>query len=223
MLGTALPAQAESVAADTPPPVFIPQEEAPAPGQPISIGSSKEDAEVIGVTGDEQGITPYLLDPIDLAQCLTFDNANHGITNYNVYRFDRPNGSPWIAAGSLQLLCGTATTSGWKHIQSRHQYSTSFHPHAWESIRSQAISIGATPSIQWDDYMDHAVQDSLDYPMPVPVDVGNDKACFSTLFHIWVGSEVYASWFVNSIVSVNNRLVITAYPSDDIFSSDCNP
>ncbi|WP_460800719.1 hypothetical protein [Microbacterium sp. GXF6406] len=174
------------------------------------------------MTGEDQ-VTPYLFDPIDSLQCDVLGNADHTITNYSIYRFDTPSGDPWITAGAVSLLCGTDTTSGFKHIRSRHQSSTSFHPNSWETIRSSAIAAGANPGIPWDDYMDHAIQDSLDFAMPFPANIGGGKACFSTIFHIWVGEEVYASWYVNSIVAVSNRLVVTAYPSDIAYTSDCNP
>lgn len=57
--------------------------------------------------------------------------------------------------------------------------------------------------------------------MPVPRDIGSNKDCFSTIFHIWVGETPKYSWYVNSIMSVNNRLVISAYPSDNALVSDC--
>lgn len=82
---------------------------------------------------------------------------------------------------------------------------------------------GCKSGIPWDDYMDHAIQDSLDFTTPFPINIGGGKACFSTNFHIWVGDSICASWYVNSIVSVNNHLVVIAYPSDIANRSDCNP
>lgn len=69
--------------------------------------------------------------------------------------------------------------------------------------------------------MDHAIEDSLDYPMPFPRDAGSNKACFSTIFRIWVGADPVYSWYVNTIISMNNDVVITAYPSDNSAVSDC--
>lgn len=75
--------------------------------------------------------------------------------------------------------------------------------------------------LAWDDYMDHAIQDSLDFAMPFPADLGNNKACFSTVFFIWVGEDPVYQWYVNTIMSTNNDLIITAYPSDNSAVSDC--
>lgn len=70
--------------------------------------------------------------------------------------------------------------------------------------------------------MDHAIQDTLDMPMPLPSDIGNNKACFSAPFYIWVGTEIYSYWYANTILSVNNNRVITAYLSDNDYVSDCD-
>lgn len=224
-LGFATP----SLAADTPPPteppatVVVPNTtpEDQEPGQEIRLGHTLDDSTLIGITGEES-VQPLLLDPVDVLNCQTLNNADHVVKPYDVFwPTSHPDGSPWIAAGAFNLKCGTAYTNGWKHIQDRHQYSTSSHPNSWESIRAAAASVGGNPVFAWDDYMDHAIQDTIDYPMPVPRDIGSNKACFSTIFHIWVGETPKYSWYVNSIMSVNNRLVISAYPSDNALVSDC--
>lgn len=180
-----------------------------------------ESSLLLGVTGEPE-VMPRLLDPIDVINCQTLNNENHVVKNFTVmWPLSLPDGSTFIDAGELALKCGTATSNGWKHIQDRHQYSTSAHPNSWESIRNAGNSVGAFPGWAWDDYMDHAVQDSIDWPMPFVRDIGSNKACVSTLFHIWVGETPQYTFWVNTIISVNNDLIISAYPSDNAQLSDC--
>ncbi|WP_251448164.1 hypothetical protein [Microbacterium sp. USTB-Y] len=70
--------------------------------------------------------------------------------------------------------------------------------------------------------MDHAIKATLDMPQPPAVALSNDKACFSAPYHIWQGTKIYSSWYANTISSVNNNIVITAYLSDSYWTSDCS-
>lgn len=192
-------------------------------GLEVRIGTEYEDSTVVGLVGDEPGITPYLFDPGDSLNCDLLNDANWTITNYFHYATDHPTtGNSWVPQGYTPLLCGTDTTSGFKHIRYRHQWGNTLHPHSWEAFRQSAIDAGASTAFSWDDYMDKAIKDTLDFPYPYPSDQGNGKACFSVDFYVWVGDEIYSSWYANTILSVNNNRVITAYLSDNNYYSDCD-
>lgn len=53
-----------------------------------------------------------------------------------------------------------------------------------------------------------------------PYSTGPGKLCFSSDYYIWKGNTKHAAFYVNTIVSQNNRLIITAYPSDT-FAPSC--
>ena len=92
------------------------------PGDEIRIGTSLENSTLLGVVG-ETAVTPYLFDPLDTLNCDWGNDPNWEVTSYWHYRFDNAWG-PWIPEGSTPLKCGTDTSSGFKHIRSRHQWGS---------------------------------------------------------------------------------------------------
>ena len=71
-----------------------------------------------------------------------------------------------------------------------------------------------------DDFMAKGVGDSMLWAEQAII-LGSNKACFSAPFFIKKGSQIYPQWFVNTVISTNNELVITSYLSDDDFSPGC--
>jgi hypothetical protein len=138
------------------------------------------------------------------------------------WRFGNGTDITW-PGGDVDLRSGTDTTSGYKHIRQRHQYPVPTLPNAWETVRQSASdALGYTSSAVWDKYMIHAIRDSLDYAYPYPTNIGNQKVCFSAPFRIYKGAQTYASYYVNTVISKSNFIVVTAYPSSNSQYSDCS-
>jgi hypothetical protein len=60
-----------------------------------------------------------------------------------------------------------------------------------------------------------------DYSYPSPQTIPGDKVCFSAKFRIYVGDQVYASYYANTIVSKTNYSVVTAFLSNNSQASAC--
>ena len=188
-------------------------------GSEIRVGATYEESTLIGVTGDL--VSPYLFDPIDSFQCEVIHNADHMIVEMDTWPITTPSGGYLWSGGDTDLRCGTEQTSGWWHIQSRHQKSTAAHPNSWETIRDSASAVlGYETYFSWDDFMWMAVQDMFTYPMETSYE-GNDKVCISNTFSIWKDDVPVYTFWVNTIASRNNLLIISAYPSDIMYLSDC--
>lgn len=178
------------------------------------MGKTLEDSTLIGISGEPEAST-NLFDPVDSLQCDALGNAGHVIETHYVYQFNI------YPAGLIDLKCGTDTTSGFKHIRFRHQWAPPGYVGSWEGVRQAASNeLGYPAPETWDDFMWNAVTDSLDQPIAPPVAQEGNKVCFSTTFNIWRGTKPVALFWVNTIMSVNNRIVITAYPSDHL-GPDC--
>jgi hypothetical protein len=207
-----------------PPNDYTPDVPAPDPdniGKELRIGPSLEDSVSLGVVGDPP-MTANLFDPIDTYQCEVIGNADHMIVEVYTYEIGTPSGGYLWPGGDTDLRCGTTSTSGWKHIQERHQWPNSFHPYAWESIRYEASRILGHPSeASWDDYMWDAVQWTFAEPAERSY-LGNDKVCLSVDYALWLDYQPVTWFYVNTIASRNNLLVISAYPSDSRYYTDCS-
>ncbi len=69
--------------------------------------------------------------------------------------------------------------------------------------------------------MVRAVNDALTQSNPYPVyNKVNNTVCFSAPYYIFKGTRVYASYYVNVVVSKSNHSLVTAYPSNS-FKSAC--
>ncbi len=126
------------------------------------------------------------------------------------------------SGGDLDLLCGTDATSGYEHIRQRHQWSSPNFPNSWETVRSSASdALGYTAPQSWDEFMAHAVEDTLDYDVLPEHNNAQQKACFAMPFNIWKGEKIYASYFANTVVSKSNYIIITAFLSNNSQASAC--
>lgn len=180
----------------------------------IRMGKTLEDSTLIGIENDPVMSTD-LFDPSDSLFCDGANDPNHVVETHYTYGF------PLLSAGNVDLFCGTNTSMGFKHIRARHQWNPPGYTGSWEGVRAAATAaLGYTAPLTWDDYMWDAVKVTLDIPITPPYATGPGKLCFTSDYYIWKGSEKAAAFYVNTIVSQNNRLVITAYPSDN-FGPSC--
>lgn len=82
--------------------------------------------------------------------------------------------------------------------------------------------LGLLVPLVWEQYMVHAVQGSLDFASQYPKNIGDQKVCSSAPFHLSQGAQIFASNFLNTIISKSNFSVVTAYPSTNSQFSACN-
>jgi hypothetical protein len=196
----------------------------PGVGEEVRIGKTLEESTLIGISGEEpeQVSTRSIpLNPQDVWECDFASNPDHVVLEIETWQYSNGGVTTW-PGGDVDMLCGTDASSGYKHIRQRHQHPTPTLPNAWETVRQSASdALGYTSPQVWDEYMVHALHDSLDYSYPYPKNVGNQKVCFSAPFRIYKGDQIYASYYVNTIISKSNFIVVTAYPSTNSFVSDC--
>lgn len=100
--------------------------------------------------------------------------------------------------GKIDLFCGDGT-SGYIHIRNRHESQ-------WATV---------VPGSNWDDIMDFSVRQSVQTPSSgYPKNIGSNKYCYSTPIQIKNSKGVVVkTYHPTVIVSVNNKKVITAYPT----------
>lgn len=179
------------------------------PGPPLSAGPSLEN----GDAGDQSGtITPYLLSPAQWADCWTFNNANAVFASYAWPR----NG----VATMIDLKCGNSSY-GYKHIVGQG------HDQQWGTVFNKAKAAGwdnANYRVNsWDDLMSMADANLIgsnvyDYEN---INTISNKACRNGSFGLWSTTThtlVY-TFRVEMVWSINNKRVITSYPSS---RSICN-
>lgn len=137
------------------------------------------------------------LDPGTIGLC------NAGFGDVSVQNFQAKN------LGKIDLFCGDSA-SGYVHIRTRHQSD-------WQTVINQAGG-GAL----WDDFMVYAVNGSVSAPSPnYPVNIGNNKWCYTTPIQIKnTQGVVTKTLHPTVIVSVNNKKVITAFPTTT--APNCN-
>lgn len=198
--------------------------EAPDDGVEVRIGTSLEDSVLLGSAGEEPEASVFSIpfNPVDVAQCNVLNNAEHVLTTIDSWPYTNGSLTIW-SGGDIDLECGTEDTSGFKHIRDRHQFASWNHPNGWETVRASAsAALGYESPQTWDEFMIHAVEDTLDYSMPTPVvNYANDTVCFSAPFNIFVGGSIYASYYANTVVSRSNYTFVTAYLSDISYASAC--
>lgn len=236
LIGTTLigsPAFASGTTAD------VGTEQTPAPaatasagtGEEVRFGPSLEHSVLIGVSGEDPAaksgtVSPQSIpfNPNDSLQCDALNNADYVLADIYSYAYSSPDGSQTLwPGGDIDLLCGTDNSSGFKHIRSRHQYPSFGAIHGWETVRASASdALGYTAPQSWDEFMIHAVHDTLDYSYPSPqVNNEKQKVCFSAPFHIYKGASIYASYYANTVVSKNNFIIVTAFLSNVSQASAC--
>lgn len=199
-------------------------------GEEVRFGTSLEHSVLIGVSGQDPAksdtVSPMSIpfNPVDSVQCDALNNADYVLAELHSYAYSTPDGTQTLwSGGDIDLLCGTDNSSGFKHIRSRHQYPSFGAVHGWETVRASASdALGYTSPQSWDEYMFHAVEDTLDYSYPSPqVNNEEQKVCFSAPFNIYKGASIYATYYANTIVSKNNFIIITSYLSNVSQASAC--
>ncbi|WP_295791414.1 hypothetical protein [uncultured Microbacterium sp.] len=208
-------------------PEFDPSEHV---GETLLAGTSFETAKVIGQVGvaevsdkPQMGTFSVPLDPTDWAVCDVGGDANRVLGTIYTWPFTNAGENLWWG-GDVDLLCGTPSTSGWKHIRDRHQYDSPGHPNSYEDVRGVFYKLtGNLPSAPWDFYMWEAVTATLDQPEhPIMVNKSEQKTCFHAPYRIFTGNGQVVAWWTNNVIlSRNNFTIITAFFSDNTGQHDC--
>lgn len=140
----------------------------------------------------DKGVQASGLNPVTIGQC------NMGQSDVTVA--DMPS----TKDGLVALKCGNDKV-GYVHIRKNHEKD-------WQSILNR-YPIGGT----WDDYMLFATKNSLQAPDPslgMPQVIPGDKRCYSSPVQIKNPDGVVMETIHPSvIVSMNNRVVITSFPT----------
>lgn len=132
---------------------------------------------------------PARLPPGTIALC------NSGLGDVSVQRYDNAR-----SLGVVDLRCGDSN-SGYVHIRASHQGQ-------WQS---RIDSVGGNGN--WDDLMAWATGEVLRAPEAgYPKDVGSGKWRYTAPIFM-SGSKGTVQYKPTVIVSTNNKLVITSYPS----------
>ncbi|MFC6355603.1 hypothetical protein [Luethyella okanaganae] len=138
-----------------------------------------------------------LLDPVDWAQCHTFNNASWVIIDYPLW---------WDGVKkTMKLKCGISGTSGWFHIRDGKMDQ-------WKGRITQATPGANTDP--WDDLMWWGATMSLDYPYSNSGPT-NGKVCMTTqidMYNLNTQSFVY-SFFPTYSWSITDDRLVTAIPS----------
>lgn len=137
------------------------------------------------------GVRPQL-DPGTIALC------NAGFGDVSVRSWNNSS------IGHIDLFCGD-NSSGYVHIRTDHQAD-------WQAVLN-TYPIGGS----WDDLMVFATGEAI--TKGSPVNEGSNKYCYSAPIQIKNGSTVVTTYYPTIIVSVNNKRVITSYPTH--YSSAC--
>lgn len=137
--------------------------------QQVRVGTTLEDSVLVGESS-ESGISTQSVpfNPNDVLQCNVRNQAEHVLETVENWPYGSGSQTIW-PGGDIDLLYGTENTSGFKHIRDRHQYASTTHPNGWETYRASASSaLGYEAPQSWDEYMMHAIHDTLDYSSPLP-------------------------------------------------------
>lgn len=139
------------------------------------------------------------LDPGTIALC------NAGFGDVSVKSYDVP------VLDHIDMLCGD-DASGYVHIRKNHEND-------WQTLVDKYG--GGT---NWDDFMEYALAQSVTAPSDgYPIDIGGDKYCYTTPIEIFDrDGNPLATINPTIIVSANNKKIITAVPTTDKVSSNCN-
>lgn len=138
------------------------------------------------------------LGPTDHLQCMVYGVESRKIRQFKVKKHG-------VFSGNVKMLCGSATTSGYRHIAARHQKDW-FKKLNW--LKNKNVS-------GWDHYMFSAVKGALANPTKIKRQKGN-KICYQGTVHreLWVNRKLKKkdSYTMKVILSTNHKRVITAYP-----------
>ncbi|WP_202565801.1 hypothetical protein [Agreia sp. COWG] len=148
----------------------------------------------------KQGEATSLLDPGTIGLC------NAGFGDVSVQSWDND-------LGHIDLFCGDGA-SGYIHIRDGGDNEVG-HQDEW-----QAFADEASPPIDWDDLMVGAAGDAI-LTDKTPTNQGNQKLCYTSTVELTDDDtgRVVDTIQPTIIVSSNNKLVITAYPTH--YESEC--
>lgn len=138
---------------------------------------------------EDGGISPQLLDPATWTFCYVANDIDYPIKEYFAAYYSG-------FQGTINLTCGSAGF-GYKHIEAGHASQ-------WGHFASLADGT-------WDDFMSFAVGTTLAAPAVI-ANNGIDKLCYVAPIFFSNGSSSFTI-YSKVIISMNNRWVITAYPS----------
>ncbi|TDP95913.1 hypothetical protein EDF62_0608 [Leucobacter luti] len=132
-------------------------------------------------------------------QCMVYKFEKYQIASYSFARQGSFN-------GKIKLLCGTPSTSGYRHIEKGHKKS-------WTKI---VLWDGRRSASAWDNLMRDVVKGNLARPTNVYRYKGN-KMCFEGSLNSWRKDRrgrvvAQKRWNTAVVVSTNYKRVITAYP-----------
>ena len=148
---------------------------------------------------DAPSWSPSVLRPTKTLNPVTIGACNAGFGDVSVQAMSARG------LGKIDLKCGNAN-SGYVHIRDRHQRD-------WQKLVDQAG--GGAP---WDDLMMFAVVQATATPSPgfpraTPRDAS--KLCYAAPVQLKNRSgHVIKTFYPSVIVSKNNRIVITAFPTN---------
>lgn len=101
--------------------------------------------------------------------------------------------------GQVSLMCGTSS-SGLRHIQS----------HSLDWIAKMG-GFGGT----WYDYMSFGVDAAVQAPSTTTVRPANNTRCYTTPIEVYDSAGAYwQTFYARTSVSINNQIVITAFPQN---------
>lgn len=150
---------------------------------------------------DESVATPYLLNPVQWANCQA------GNSSYKLRYFHYRGMDDWYKA---YLTCGTAKT-GYIHIKNEHQAQ-------WQKVWNNAVAKGWKPKDysmkSWDDLMWMSLNGAMS-SFDMRYSTVTNKVCGNVKFDLVstkTGKIVY-SFRTEGVASMNNKIAITSYPS----------
>ena len=155
-------------------------------------------------------VTPYLLEPYDWTQCWMINNQDYVIR------------SMWWSnqgtSDTMNLTCGN-TSFGYKHIVDQN------HDDHWDTILSNAVAAGFYKwdydINTWDDLMYFAVVNMVS-GVGTSYNSTSMKGCQNRSFGLYntsTGSLAY-EFRAEVVVSLNNKRVITSFPSSRTYCND---
>jgi hypothetical protein len=128
---------------------------------------------------------------------VTIGACNFGSTNTVVTTF------PSTDDGTIKMFCGTDTTNGYRHIRKEHQDD-------WQGLLDKWKQPGT-----WDDLMDWQTRYALSHRYGAyPGRMASNKACYSYPLYVKNSRGVTVdTYYTTTVVSANNRLLITSIPT----------
>lgn len=199
-------------------------------GDPVRVGSTWEDSALVGYAADDDdGAVSSRSLPLehgDEEPCVGSVPAAEVVRTYDTFPWDSGSGAEILwPGGDVDLLCGTADTSGFTHIKDRYRVASADVANSWEMLSDSLNAVLDEKYRQsWDKHMLDAIQNVLDwgdFPMP---NADKRETCFAQSYSIFDGHKVVDSYYVNVVVSTSESsvpTVRTAFLSDDSNTSTC--